>query len=66
MIAKNLILAVALLVLGCSAAPVMTDLFTNNANVVLRWAHLHYEVIGAAGYPLSPPMSARATGILNT
>jgi hypothetical protein len=65
MIAKSLILA-ALLVIGCSAAPVMTDLFTDNANVVLRWAHLHFEVIGTAGYPLSPPMSARATAILNT
>src|SRR3990167_6990462 len=51
--------------LGLVASGAFTDLFTPSANVAIRWNHLHYEIIRAAGYPLSPPLTARALAVVN-
>ena len=59
--------SVLLLVLSLSfiASAAFTDLFTPNANVAIRWNHLHFDIIKAAGYPLSPPLTARALAVVN-
>src|SRR3990167_2450647 len=48
--------------LGLVASGAFTDLFTPSANVAIRWNHLHYEIIRAAGYPL---LTGRALAVVN-
>ena len=51
--------------LGLVASASFTDLFSPSTNAAIRWNHLHFEIIRAAGYPLSPPLTARAMAIVN-
>ena len=58
-------IVLVVLSLGLLSSGAFTDLFTPSANVAIRWNHLHYEIIRAAGYPLSPPLTARALAVVN-
>ena len=59
------VIVLVVLSLGLVASGAFTDLFTPSANAAIRWNHLHYDIIRAAGYPLSPPLTGRALAVVN-
>lgn len=56
-------LFVLFIVLQCYCDP-MEDLYTDDANVAIRWARLHFEIMRRSDYSLTPPVAGRALSIL--